>query len=249
MLPHFIQSGFLYIINPLIRFFARFRINPNWLTTLGLVLNIAAATAFGIGAAYGTRLDLSYIGWGGAFILLGGICDLLDGKVARAAGLSTRFGALYDSVLDRYSEVIMFIGMGYYLIRLDYFYESIFCFIALGGSTMVSYIRARSEGLHMECKVGLMQRPERVVWLGLGSFFCGVSSLVIDPGFVWMIGQFPAFRPVYIFTVPIFVVAILSTFTSIQRMVYAYRLSIKLVEQEEKIPGNKIHAQEPKTSL
>ena len=101
----------------------------------------------------------------------------------------------------------------------------------------------------MECKVGLMQRPERVVWLGLGSFFCGISSLVIDPGFVWMIGQFPAFRPVYIFTVPIFVVAILSTFTSIQRMVYAYRLSIKLVEQEEKIPGNKIPTQETKTSL
>jgi phosphatidylglycerophosphate synthase len=249
MLPQFIQSGFLLLMNPLIRFFTRFRINPNWLTTLGLLLNVAAATAFGIGAAYGTRYDLSYIGWGGAFILAGGICDLLDGKVARAAGLSTRFGALYDSVLDRYSEVIMFIGMGYYLIRLDYFYESIFCFIALGGSTMVSYIRARSESLHMDCKVGLMQRPERIVWLGLGSLFCGVSGLAVAPDFVWMIGTFPVFRPVYIFTIPIFVVAILSTFTSVQRMVHTYRLSLKLQEQEEKFPEHKLPVQESKTMV
>ncbi len=248
MLPHFIQFGFLRLINPLIRFFARFRINPNWLTTLGLLLNLAAASAFGFGAAYGTRLNLYYVGWGGAFILLGGICDLLDGKVARAAGLTTRFGALYDSVLDRYSEVVMFIGMGYYLIRLDYFYESIFCFIALGGSTMVSYIRARSEGLHMECKVGLMQRPERVVWLGVGSFLCGMSALVVPPDYVGAIGSFTVFKPIYIFTVPIYVVAVLSTYTSIQRMVYAYRLSKKLIEMEEKLPEKNIPSTKPNCS-
>lgn len=232
MLPKFVQNGFLGLMEPIIRFFARFHINPNWLTTLGLILNLAAAGVFSLGAAYGTRTDLYYIGWGGALILLGGLCDLLDGKVARAAGLTTRFGALYDSVLDRYSEVVMFIGMGYYLIRLDYFYESIFCFIALGGSTMVSYIRARAEGLHMECKVGLMQRAERIVWLGSGSLLCGLSVCVVPPNYVAYIGEVPVFKPIYLFTVPIYVVAILSTFTSVQRMHHTYRLSRKMDEEE-----------------
>ncbi len=233
MLPQWVQNDFLRILNPAIRWFTKSRINPNLFTTLGLVFNIAAATSFSIGAAYGTRNDLYYIGWGGVFIYLGGICDIIDGKVARGAGLSTRFGALYDSVLDRYSEVIMFIGMGYYLIRQDYFYESIFCFVALGGSTMVSYIRARSEGLNLECKVGLMQRPERIVWLASGSFLCGVSTLVIEPDFVWTLWGINLFKPIYLFTVPIFIVAILANFTSIQRMIHTRRLSMQMDQAEK----------------
>ncbi len=233
MLPRSIQDGFQNLLQPLIRLFIRFRVNPNWFTTVGLIFNVFAAVSFGLGAMYGQRTDLSYVGWGGFWVLMGGICDIMDGKVARGTGLSTKFGALYDSVLDRYSEVIMFIGMGYYLIAQGYFYESIFCFVALGGSTMVSYIRARSEGLQLDCKVGLMQRPERVVWLGLGSLFCGWSTLVVDPSFVVEYAGWHVFKPIYIFTVPVFVVAVLSNFTCVQRMVHSYKLSLAMERSEQ----------------
>lgn len=159
---------------------------------------------------------------------------MLDGKVARAAGLSTRFGALYDSVLDRYSEVIMFLGMGYYLVAQDYLYSSVFCFVALGGSTMVSYIRARSESLHIECKVGLMKREERIVWLGAGSMFCGISLWFIDPNFVFIYNGIELFKPIYIFTFPLAVVAVLSNYTSVQRMIHSYKTGLTMELQHEK---------------
>jgi CDP-diacylglycerol--glycerol-3-phosphate 3-phosphatidyltransferase len=237
MLPKAVQDNFLRIIQPLINYFIRSRINPNWFTTMGLLLNMGAALSFALGAIYGTRVDLEYVGWGGVLVILGGICDIMDGKVARAAGLSTRFGALYDSVLDRYSEVIMFIGMGYYLIAQGYFYTSIFCFIALGGSTMVSYIRARSEGLRLECRVGLMQRAERIVWLGVGSLFCGLSEFFVHPTYALVYGEIELFKPIYLFTVPVFVVAILSNFTSIQRMLHSYRQSVEVERTEEREPS------------
>ncbi len=215
------------------------KVNPNWFTTLGLLLNVAAALSFVLGARFGTRQDLNYIGWGGFLILLGGLCDLLDGKIARAAGLTTRFGALYDSVLDRYSEVIMFLGMGGYLVAQGYFYESVFCFIALGGSTMVSYIRARAETLHIDSKVGLMQRPERIVWLGFGSMFCGMSTLIMDPNFIFEFNGIHLFKPIYIFTVPIVIVAFLANYTSVQRMIHCQRQIAKMEAASERIPEKK----------
>ncbi|MBL7960255.1 CDP-alcohol phosphatidyltransferase family protein [bacterium] len=234
MLPRPIQTGFTKLIQPLISLFSRTKVNPNWFTTLGLVLNLIAAGSFAFGAKFGTRADLEYVGWGGFFVLIGGLCDMLDGKVARAAGLSTRFGALYDSVLDRYSEVIMFLGMGYYLVAQDYLYSSVFCFVALGGSTMVSYIRARSESLHIECKVGLMKREERIVWLGAGSMFCGISLWFIDPNFVFIYNGMELFKPIYIFTFPLAVVAVLSNYTSVQRMIHSYKTGLTMELQHEK---------------
>lgn len=234
MLPRPIQTGFTKLIQPLIHLFSRTRVNPNWFTTLGLILNLIAAVSFALGAKFGTRADLQYVGWGGFFVLIGGLCDMLDGKVARAAGLSTRFGALYDSVLDRYSEVIMFLGMGYYLVAQDYLYSSVFCFVALGGSTMVSYIRARSESLHIECKVGMMKREERIVWLGAGSMFCGMSMWIIDPHFVFTYNGIDLFKPIYFFTVPLAVVAVLANFTSVQRMIHSHKISRMMEQQHEK---------------
>jgi len=226
MLPKAVERGFLTVIQPVIAIFTKFRVNPNWFTTLGLILNVVGAGSFAWGARYGSREDLAVVGWGGFWILLGGICDVLDGKVARESGQATRFGALYDSVLDRYSEVIMFLGMGYYLVAHNYFNESVFCFIALGGSTMVSYIRARSETLQFNCKVGLMQRPERIVWLGVGSLFCGLSTFVFDPSYVLFYNGIPVFKPLYFFTVPLAIVAILANFTALQRMRHTYKLSL-----------------------
>src|SRR5690349_24595542 len=104
---------------------------------------------------------------------------MIDGQVARLGNTSTKFGALYDSELNRYSELVMFLGICYYLIGHHYFLSSLFAFIALIGSMMVSYIRARAEGLGVEVKGGLMQRPERVVTIGVSALACGITAYYI----------------------------------------------------------------------
>jgi CDP-diacylglycerol--glycerol-3-phosphate 3-phosphatidyltransferase len=91
-------------------------------------------------------------------ILFAGLFDMLDGQVARIGKMSSKFGALYDSVLDRYSELFMFLGICYYLVSQKYFIGALIAFLAMIGSIMVSYTRARAEGLGIQCSVGLMQR-------------------------------------------------------------------------------------------
>src|SRR5205085_3594803 len=135
---------------------------------------IGVAIIFIYGAENGVRGDLSYVGWAGALILFAGLFDMIDGQVARIGNMTSRFGALYDSVLDRYSELIMFLGICYYLVAHHYFLSSLSAFIALVGSIMVSYTRARAEGLGIPCKEGLMQRPERVIAVGLSAMACGI---------------------------------------------------------------------------
>ena len=112
-----------------------------------MILNIGVAVIFIVGAEKGNRAICSYVGWAGALVLFAGLFDMLDGQVARLGNMSSTFGALFDSVLDRYSEFIMFLGICYYLVAHHYFISSLFAFIALIGSMMVSYTRARSEGL------------------------------------------------------------------------------------------------------
>src|SRR5580692_1403394 len=174
-----LQLGIYKIINPLVRLLIRAGLTPNMVTTIGLVLNIGVAIIFISGAEEGNRGDLSYVGWAGALILFAGLFDMLDGQVARLGNMKSTFGALYDSVIDRYSELIMFLGICYYLVGHHYFLSSIFAFIALIGSMMVSYVRARAEGLGIECKGGLMQRPERVVTIGFCAVLCGIASFYI----------------------------------------------------------------------
>ena len=110
-------------------------------------------------------------------MLLGGLCDILDGQVAREGRSETKFGALLDSTTDRYSEIFLYFGIGAYLIRQNEWLVSGILFFALSGSLMVSYVRARAEGLGEDCKVGFMQRPERLVALALGGLY-GHEGLV-----------------------------------------------------------------------
>src|SRR6202000_243312 len=174
-----LQLGIYKVINPLVRLLIRMGLTPNMVTTIGLMLNIGVAVIFISGAEEGRRGDLSYVGWAGALILFAGLFDMLDGQVARLGNMKSVFGALYDSVLDRYSELIMFFGICYYLVAHHYFLSSIFAFVAMIGSMMVSYVRARAEGLGIESKGGLMQRPERVITIGLFAIICGLASVYI----------------------------------------------------------------------
>src|ERR1035437_1248881 len=142
------QQVIYKVINPLIKTLIKLKITPNIITTVGLAINIAAVVVFIIGGDKGATGDLSYIGWGCGLILFAGLFDMIDGRLARVGNMSSRFGALYDSVLDRYSELFMFFGICYYLVAHHYFLSSMFAFFALIGSMMVSYVRARAEGLN-----------------------------------------------------------------------------------------------------
>lgn len=206
------------LINPFINLLLKIGITPNNITTIGFIINVVATVVFIVGGDE-PRTDLRYVGWGGAIILFGGLFDMIDGRLARVGRMESRFGALYDSVLDRYSELVMFLGICYYLVAQSYFLSSLFAFIAMIGSIMVSYVRARAESLGIECKGGLMQRPERILLIGISAVLCG---LLAD-----YTGQFkytvpgtaiPIFENITLFTFPIFVMAVLTNWTAIQRL-------------------------------
>lgn len=171
----FLQKLIYWIINPLVKGMIKIGITPNIITFIGLLGNIAAAVLVIYGGINAPK-DLSYVGWSGGILILSSLFDMLDGRVARLGNMSSTFGALFDSVLDRYSELITLIGYAYWLILNGYKVGAILTFAALVGSIMVSYVRARAEGLNIECKVGLMQRPERVVVTSLAAIFTGALA-------------------------------------------------------------------------
>ena len=215
---------FIYqLIQPLVKLLIRMRVTPNMITTIGFLLNILAAIVMVYGADHGAKGDLTPLGWGGALILFAGFFDILDGRLAREGKMATPYGALYDSVLDRYSELVMFLGICYFLVAHHYFLGSLFGFIALIGSMMVSYIRARSEGIGVECKDGLMQRPERIVIIGVSALVCGIVSF-------WSGGNQKTFAPwfsfaiietISIFIYPLVIVAVLSNITAVRRLIHS----------------------------
>ncbi len=215
-----LQLGIYKVINPVVKLLIKAGLTPNMVTTIGLLLNIGVAIIFICGAEEGRRGDLSYVGWAGALILFAGLFDMLDGQVARLGNMSSQFGALYDSVLDRYSELVLFLGICYYLVSHHYFLSSLFAFIGLIGSMMVSYTRARAEGLGIECKDGLMQRPERVIIIGVSALACGIASKWMggDYKISWPGSTFPVFETISIFTIPLTIMAFLANFTAIGRL-------------------------------
>jgi len=227
-----LQLGIYKVIDPVVKVLIKLGLTPNAVTSIGFVLNVGVAVIFIIGAEEGNRGDLTYIGWAGALILFAGLFDMLDGQVARLGNMKSTFGALYDSVLDRYSELIMYLGICYYLVGHHYFLSSIFAFVALMGSMMVSYVRARAEGLGIECKGGLMQRPERVVTIGLCAILCGVSSLYIGGNYkLYVPGiKFHIFETMSIFTFPITLLAVLTNITAFNRL----RDAKKSIAEKEK---------------
>lgn len=231
-----LQKGIYKIIDPVVKGLIKLGLTPNAVTAIGLILNIGVAVIFIVGAEESNRGDLRWIGWAGALVLFAGLFDMLDGQVARLGNMSSVYGALFDSVLDRYSEFAMFLGICYYLVAKHYFISSLFAFIALIGSMMVSYTRARSEGLGIQNKGGLMQRPERVVLVGVSAIACGITANIIGgdyklfiPGF-----RYHVFETITVFTLPVTIMAVLTNFTAIKRMTDAK----KALEKKEK---NKIN--------
>ena len=174
-----------HVLDAIVRGFAASGINPNFLTFIGFGINLLAAYLF----AYG------YFRWAGATIILAGIFDMADGRVARLEGRVTPFGGFYDSVMDRYSDLCLLIGLLIYYGRINRFFYVSLVAVAMIGSVMVSYSRARAENVIPSCKVGFLERPERVVLIIIGALFDRMAPVL------WLI-------------------AVLSNVTVIHRIVY-----------------------------
>ncbi|CAN5639234.1 CDP-alcohol phosphatidyltransferase family protein [soil metagenome] len=197
--PQWAEQLVIRTLSPITDALIRARVHPNAITTLGFFVGISSAWAFAQGQV---RLA-------GMFILIGGAFDIFDGRVARGTGLASTFGSFYDSTLDRISEIIVFVGVLAFFLRdgsaqgdVGIIYAVL---LALGGSLMVSYTRARAEALGLDCKVGLMQRAERVIALGAAALLFGTmwDSAVLRGAII--------------------LIAVLANFTAFQRIVWVYR--------------------------
>ncbi len=187
-----------WLLDRIVHGLALTRISPNTLTFIGLVINIAAAFFFG--HANSTNADIMFF-YAGLVIFGAGIFDMVDGRVARRINMVTVFGSFFDSVIDRYSDVVLFFGLLVYYGRINRFRYVVLVAFVMCTSLMVSYTRARAEALIGSCKVGFMERPERIVLILLGALFnhWGVMAPVL-----WLL-------------------AVLSTITVIHRVVYTYQ--------------------------
>lgn len=194
------------IIQPL----ARLRVTPNTLTVIGLLLSALTALVIALG----------FLLVGGLLVLFAGIFDMFDGAMARVRNAATTFGAFLDSMLDRYSESIILLGLLCYVLQRpdlhDAFWPAqheqtwmiVFIFVAVVGSLMVSYAKARAEGLGLECKTGLLARPERVVILAIG---------LLTGTVIWALA----------------LLAVLSHVTAIERLVYVWHVTSQAAEVRE----------------
>jgi len=173
---------------PMLSVLHRLKVTPNQVTAAGTVLNIAAAAL----------VVTDHLIYAGIVFLAAGCFDMLDGALARRTGQSTPFGAFLDSTLDRVSEGVVMAGIAYILASQGRAVDAGLVVLALMGAMLVSYTRARAESLGLECKVGIMSRPERVILIALGLFFNVLSYIV-------------------------YIMLALTVFTVIQRVVHTYR--------------------------
>jgi CDP-diacylglycerol---glycerol-3-phosphate 3-phosphatidyltransferase len=194
-----VEKPFYAAVDPLVERLIRAGVRPNTITTVGTGLVLLSALAYGLG----------HVRIGGLILLLSGVADTLDGQVARGGAMVTRFGAFYDSTLDRVGDGATFIGIGAYLLMapdVAYRYPAVIvCMVAILSSLLVSYARARAEGLGIDCKVGIAQRAERILGLGVASLLIGAGPRAI------------------VLEVVVALLAIASTITVVQRFVYVYR--------------------------
>ena len=200
----FLQKVIYYLINPLIKGMIKIGITPNFITTTGFILNLFA-TGLMIYAAIYAPYNTNIIGYAGGVTIFAGLFDMMDGRLARLGNMQSTFGALWDSTLDRYSELFTLFGIQFYLLANQWIYSGIITFLAIIGSIMVSYVRARGEGLGIDVKVGFMQRPERVVVTAIGSIVCGVCNSL------WGLA------------VPMILIALLANITAFWRITYCYK--------------------------
>ncbi|HQG25086.1 MAG TPA: CDP-alcohol phosphatidyltransferase family protein [Syntrophorhabdus sp.] len=142
-------------------FFAGTTINPNFLTLIGAIFGYASAMCIAFG----------YVKTGGVVLLFSGFFDLLDGAIARSTNTVSRFGGFLDSVLDRYTDLFLMFGIFVFFLKQGQLYALVLTFVATIGVAIIPYARARAEAASIECRAGILERPERLVILLIGIFF------------------------------------------------------------------------------
>ncbi|HXP88203.1 MAG TPA: CDP-alcohol phosphatidyltransferase family protein [Bryobacteraceae bacterium] len=197
-----IGTGCEKIILLIVRGLALSKIHPNVLTFIGLLINIGAAALLAAGQ----------FRWAGVVIIGAGLFDMVDGRVARETNRVTRFGGFFDSVLDRYSDLFLLMGLLVWYGSLNVPFYVVLTAVVMTGSVMVSYTRARAENSIPTCKVGFMERPERVVLLIIGALF----------------DRFPEV---------LWVIAVLANLTVVQRMVFTWQEAKRLEEAQLRPPA------------
>jgi len=185
------------IIGKIVGWLALSRIHPNVLTFIGLLINAVAAFLFA-----GGRFRAA-----GLVVLGAGLFDMVDGRVARETNRVTKFGGFFDSVLDRYSDMALFMGLLVYYASINRFFYIVLTAIVMTGSVMVSYARSRAECTIPQCKVGFLERPERIVLIIIGALFDRMAPVL------W-------------------VIAILSNVTVIHRMIHTFQEAKRLEDAQ-----------------
>src|SRR5271155_4820002 len=185
------------IINAIVGALALSRVHPNVLTFIGLLINIRAAFLFAAGK----------FRWAGVVLIGAGLFDMVDGRVARETNRVTRFGGFFDSVLDRYSDLAVLVGLLVFYASINRFFYVVLTAIVMTGTVLVSYTRARAENTIPRCKVGFLERPERVVLIIIGALFNRMAQVL------W-------------------VIAILSNITVIHRMIYTWQETKRLEDAQ-----------------
>lgn len=200
-----LEKGLRAAVEPVVSRLTSRRVHPNVLSTAGFLITCSSGFFF----------HQHHVRTAGFLILLGGVFDIFDGTVARRTGLASPFGAFYDSTLDRLSEIIVYLGLlslyNDYRLELGDVGMIYWVMLAMAGSLMISYTRARAEGLGVRCDVGMMQRAERVILIGFAALIFGEATLMGVQGL--------ALRVVIIG------LAILTNITVLQRIVWVYRHS------------------------
>lgn len=190
------------ILNGLVRALVFTRIHPNVFTCVGLAINAVGAWMLSRGEFFEA----------GLVVLLAAVFDLVDGPIARSSGRVTRFGGFLDSVIDRYSDLILLVGMLVYYASVNRFGYIVLTAVAMTGSVMVSYVRARSENEIPKCKVGFLERPERIVLLIIGTLFNRMTAVL------W-------------------VIAVLSNLTVVHRIVHTWKETTRIGQSPAKSPA------------
>jgi CDP-diacylglycerol--glycerol-3-phosphate 3-phosphatidyltransferase len=203
LLPDKWHSWILGVLGKLANFFVGLNISPNVVTVFGLVAGLGAGFLFAVNHPI----------WAAVLITVSGIFDILDGKVAAKANKKSLYGAIFDSTLDRYAEFFIYFGLAVYFRNRWLLWIVFFTFL---GSTMVSYTRARAEGLGIECKVGFMQRAERMILLIVGALVGSIFK-IFDLAMIVVLGA----------------IALVSNVTAFERTFHVRKIEIQKKSKKE----------------
>lgn len=226
LIPDWLDKIFLNSVTPLIKFFSSAKINPNWITVFGFLQNVIAA------------LFIMYkeLILGGLFIVVAGVFDFIDGKVAVKTKRTTQYGAILDTVLDRYSDSVIYIGIIVYYQKNNFDLSTLATIIALVGSVMTSYVKAVGDSHGIRFRMGTVRRQERITLICIGLVFTflnqGIANILGDVAifFRMKLGELPVMP----LTPIIYFLAIFTNFSALQRFFLLRKITRSEREQSSR---------------